>query len=313
MNETNEQAPYRPRVLVVDDVPANLDVLVEHFQNDNIELAVAVSGLDALRLAQHTPPDLILLDVMMPDMSGYDVCRQLKDDPLTRDVPVIFLTAMSDAVDEEKGLALGAVDYITKPFVLPVLKARVRNHLELKRKTDLLAELVHLDGLTGIANRRRFDSQLEHEWNRCARFHHPLSVLMIDVDHFKLYNDCYGHGRGDDSLRAVASALQQTLRRSNDLLARYGGEEFAVLLAEVNQTEAARLAEQLRQRVESLALPHAASPVIPQVTISVGVACVVPQLGYQPRQLVEQADRQLYLAKARGRNQVSVDARVISV
>ncbi len=218
---TNSRVPQT--LLLVDDVPANLDVLLEHLQNEQVRLLAATSGRDALRLALHDPPDLILLDVMMPDMDGYEVLRQLKDHTATREVPVIFVTAMSDSVDETRGLAMGAVDYIAKPFVVPVLKARVKNHLELKRKSDLLAHLAQIDGLTGISNRRHLMTRVGQEWDRCQRHGRPLSLVMIDVDHFKPFNDHYGHGHGDDCLRNVSRALSACCRRSGDMLARYGG------------------------------------------------------------------------------------------
>ena len=179
------------KILLVDDVPANLDVLLEHLQDMQCVLRVATSGEDALRLAFREPPDLVLLDVMMPGMDGYEVLRQLKANHATRNVAVIFITAMSDSLDEARGLAMGAGDYIAKPLVVPVLKARVKNHLELKRKTDMLEELALADGLTGIANRRQFERTLKSEWQRCQRHGHALSLLMIDVDHFKQFNDHY--------------------------------------------------------------------------------------------------------------------------
>jgi len=295
---------YIPTILAVDDVPANLDILVEHFQNDKIHLTVALSGKDALLLANASPPDLILLDIMMPGMDGYEVCRHLKSNPHTKDIPIIFVTAMGDSENEEKGLALGAIDYITKPFVLPVLKARIRNYLELKRKTDLLAELSLLDGLTGVANRRYFDSMLDQEWNRCQRSFKPLSLIMIDVDHFKLYNDYYGHGMGDECLKKITKALRKTLKRPADLLARYGGEEFVVLLPEMNEKEAVNVAEKLCENVAGLLIPHKQSDTKSTVTISLGCASTTPKQDNTAEQLLKQADECLYAAKAQGRDKV---------
>ncbi|TBW54400.1 diguanylate cyclase [Marinobacter halodurans] len=289
-------------VLLVDDVPANLDVLLEHLQSGGIRLLAATSGREALVLAQKNPPDLILLDVMMPGMDGYEVLKRLKDDIATRDIPVIFVTAMSDSVDEAKGLALGAVDYIAKPFVVPVLKARVKNHLELKRKSDLLAKLALLDGLTGIANRRQLELTLELEWARCLRNGCPLSVIMIDVDHFKAYNDHLGHGQGDECLRAVAKALHGATRRAGDLLARYGGEEFVVVLPSSSTEDALQTAEALRRCVLRQRLSHPNSPVSHLVTISLGIASAVPSKTRIASHMMEVADAALYQAKKAGRN-----------
>lgn len=297
---TNSRAPQT--LLLVDDVPANLDVLLEHLQDEQVRLLAATSGKDALRLALQDPPDLILLDVMMPGMDGYEVLRRLKDHTATREVPVIFVTAMSDSVDETKGLAMGAVDYIAKPFVVPVLKARVKNHLELKRKSDLLAHLAQIDGLTGISNRRHLEIRLNQEWDRCQRHGRPLSLVMIDVDHFKPFNDHYGHGNGDDCLRHVAMALSACTRRSSDMLARYGGEEFVALLPDTTADEAVRTADGLRKAVQSLGIAHGYSQSADVVTASLGVATVVPGKSTTVAQLMESADEALYLAKRAGRN-----------
>lgn len=293
-------------LLLVDDVPANLDVLLEHLQDDRVRLLAATSGKDALRLALQDPPDLILLDVMMPGMDGYEVLRRLKDHTATREVPVIFVTAMSDSVDEARGLAMGAVDYIAKPFVVPVLKARVKNHLELKRKSDLLAHLAQIDGLTGISNRRHLEIRLSQEWDRCQRHGRPLSLVMIDVDHFKPFNDHYGHGNGDDCLRQVSRALSAGSRRSGDMLARYGGEEFVALLPDTTSEQAARAAEALRKAVQSLGIAHGYSLSASVVTASFGVATLVPSQQSTVDQLMEAADKALYLAKRAGRNCVRV-------
>lgn len=295
---------YLPSVLVVDDIPANLDVVVEHFRGEPLRLAVALSGEEALELVAADPPDLILVDIMMPGMDGYELCRRLKSDERSSDIPIIFLTAKGDVADEERGLALGAVDYITKPFSWPILKARVRNHLELKRKTDLLAKLAYLDGLTGVPNRRVFDEQLSLEWRRARRTGRQLALLMIDVDYFKAYNDRYGHGLGDDCLRAVAGTLNKLLHRPADLFARYGGEEFVALLPETNCEQARLIAEQFREGVADLSIPHEGSEAADHVTISIGCAARVPQRQESEQVLLKEADDHLYQAKREGRNRV---------
>lgn len=293
----------RHKILVVDDTPANIRILGEELKS-SYELIVATNGESALKRAlSDNAPDLILLDIMMPDMNGYEVCRRLKADDRTRNIPVIFITAMSAEEDETKGLELGAVDYICKPFSLPIVRARVRTHLELKRKTDILENLSFLDGLTGIPNRRRFDMVLEMEWQRAMRNAQPLALVIIDVDHFKAFNDTYGHGAGDTCLKQVAEALNACQRRSSDFMARYGGEEFAAVLPCAGTGDAAAMAEIIRKEVESLGIEHSGSPTCDRVTVSLGVASIIPPLHSSPSILLEAADRGLYAAKAAGRNQ----------
>jgi diguanylate cyclase (GGDEF)-like protein len=265
----------------------------------------AETGEEGLALALQWCPDLILLDVMMPDLDGFHVCRRLKEDSRTREIPVLFLTALGGEAEEMRALEAGGIDFILKPVSPPVLAARVRNQLELKHQQDRLRNLSLLDGLTGIANRRRFDQYLEMEWQRCSRNGQPLSLVMGDVDHFKAYNDGYGHGRGDECLRSVAKVFDRALRRPADLAARYGGEEFICLLPETDQDGARIVAEQIMAQMAELALPHAYSPISRQVSVSVGLATARrPSQGRPCHTLVEEADRWMYEAKARGRNRV---------
>ena len=291
------------KILIVDDIPSNIQVLNETLRGE-YRIFFATSGRDALKLAAEVQPDLILLDVMMPEMDGREVCRWLKAEPLLRDIPVVFVTAMAQEDDEATGLELGAVDYITKPFNPALVRLRVRNHLELKRQRDLLARLSSLDGLTGVANRRAFDDTLDREWRRAARAGSELALIMIDIDHFKAYNDRYGHLAGDDCLRRVARTLAATSVRPADFLARFGGEEFACVLPETDAAGARFLAEKMRRAVGELAVPHVASPSAHHVSISLGVATARPSPGDLPKTLLEKADSMLYLAKDLGRNRV---------
>lgn len=292
-------------ILIVDDISSNIQVLANALQAD-YRIKVATSGQRALEICRsESPPDLILLDIMMPDMDGYEVCRELKSDAETSSIPIIFVTALSEVSDEEKGLNLGAVDYITKPFHLPIVKVRVRNHLNLKLKTDLLEEMSHIDGLTHIANRRNFDEVLDKEARRVARIAQPISLIMLDIDFFKLFNDNYGHGLGDECLMQVAKAMREVIKRPNDLLARYGGEEFAVILPETPLEGALKVAEELRLAVEALAFPHAYSEVSDSVTISLGVASNLFDQQISIDKVLKQADQALYRAKELGRNQVA--------
>lgn len=295
--------PVRPQLLLVDDVRANLLLLAKALGQD-YECRLATDGAAALDQALANPPDLILLDVLMPGMNGYEVCRRLKEEPRTMNIPVIFLTTLSDEEDEKAGLEAGAIDYVAKPFRLPIVKARVRNHLELKRRGDLLENLAGLDGLTGIANRRRFDETLAVEWHRAQRAKFSVAIILLDIDFFKPYNDHYGHPQGDDCLRRVAGGLTTTLRRASDFLARYGGEEFVAILANCEMTEALAVAEQMRERIAELAIPHGYSRVASYVTISLGVAARVPELTDVAADLIAAADAALYQAKRAGRNRV---------
>ncbi|WP_158269745.1 response regulator [Desulfonatronum sp. SC1] len=297
----------KSRILIVDDERPNVQVLNAILQDD-YEISVALNGEQALKRAfGEKKPDLVLLDIQMPDLDGFEVCRRLQEHPETRDIPVIFITAKSNEKDEEKGLAAGAVDYITKPFGPAVVLARIRVHLELKRKRDILRNLSNKDGLTCIANRRRFEEFLEFEWQRAVRSGEPLSLVMADIDHFKLYNDHYGHAAGDECLREVARSLSGIVSRQTDLVARYGGEEFICLLTGTNQDGAREVARKMREAVEALGIPHAFSPVAPTITLSLGVASMVPQRdGKTAHDLFLAADKALYQAKSTGRNKVAV-------
>lgn len=296
------QSLERMSLLIVDDIPWNIQVLAEGLRS-LCRIRVATSGAKALEVAgSDDPPDLILLDVTMPEMDGFEVCRRLKERGETADIPVIFITARSEVEDEARGLDLGAVDYITKPFHLPLVLARVRTHLRLKMKTDHLEQLSAMDGLTGIGNRRSFDRALAQEWRRGARLGVPLAAIMMDVDQFKAYNDHFGHGAGDECLMRVAHALAAEIRRPTDGVFRYGGEEFVALLGDTGEEGAVHMGERFRQAVELLSIPHPASSVAPGVTISVGWAVAVPGEAGAAEDLVAAADRGLYLAKREGRN-----------
>jgi len=311
-------AHTKPSILVVDDTPDNIDVLKEALKKDYI-VRPALDGATALKIALSVPkPDLILLDIMMPGMDGYEVIRRLQADGHTREIPVIFVTAASGIASELKGFELGAVDYITKPFNPVIVRARVSTHLELheirkklekqnqelKAQTDLLERIVHLDSLTGISNRRHFDKMLEVEWNLALRNNAPLSIIVADIDYFKGFNDHYGHIEGDQCLCSVAQRLSSLLQRPTDMVARYGGEEFVAILPGTDMKGVSLLAENWRAGVEGLRLPHAVSSVADHVTISVGHATLVPTRDLVPYYLVGVADEMMYQAKESGRNMV---------
>lgn len=295
-------APGRkPRLLLVDDQPINIQVMHRVFAQD-CQMFMAASGSQALQLCREQIPDLVLLDVEMPDMGGLEVCRQLKADEATRDIPVIFVTAHANATEETVGLEAGAVDFISKPINPSVLRARVRTHLLLKFQSDALRNLAFFDGLTAVYNRRYFDQQLQLEWTRSVRRQSQLSLIILDVDHFKRYNDHYGHQAGDSCLREIANILKNSLKRGTDIVARYGGEEFVCLLPDTECDDAFRIASEIERRVRDHGLPHAASDVAAVVTVSLGVASGIGQSGGDAQQLLALADRELYRAKAEGRS-----------
>jgi len=287
---------------VVDDTPANLS-LMSGLLKDTYKVKVANRGERALEIAaSDTPPDLILLDILMPDMDGYEVCRRLKAQAATKDIPIIFITAMADVENESMGFALGAVDYISKPFNKTVVKARIRVHMQLKRQSRLLENLVFMDALTEIPNRRALDQTFAQEWARSLRTGLPLSYVLMDIDLFKQFNDHYGHGCGDECLVRVAKALHGCVQRPSDCVGRYGGEEFTAILANTDMDEALRVAQYFHASVAALQIPHARSTVDPHVTISIGVATTLPVAGQSLQTLSDTADRMLYAAKSAGKN-----------
>ncbi|MBP7502840.1 MAG: diguanylate cyclase [Aquabacterium sp.] len=293
----------KPRLLVVDDQPTNIQVLYRVFADD-CQVFMATSGEQALHTAREEAPDVILLDVMMPDMDGYEVCRQLKQDSATRDIPILFVTAHHEAQEEARGLACGAVDFITKPIHPAVVRARVHTHLTLQRQTEVLKRLVFIDALTHAFNRRYFDERLAEAWGRAQRTGRPLGLILIDVDYFKQFNDVNGHQRGDDALRQVAQALKGTILRPGDVVCRYGGEEFACLLPDTDLDGALQVAQRMKLAVRDLAIGHPASAVAEVLTISAGVAVRTPTSRGDAAALLALADAQLYRAKAEGRARV---------
>jgi diguanylate cyclase (GGDEF)-like protein len=293
----------KPNLLIADDTSTNIELL-DAVLGADYEILFATSGAQALELAISQTPDLILLDIMMPEMDGFETCSRLKADQRTAEIPVIFVTALSREAEEARGLEVGAVDFIFKPFSPAVIRARVRNHLELKRQRDILRSLSFRDGLTGLANRRQLDQFLDQEWRRSQRGQTPISLILMDIDYFKSFNDALGHLAGDDCLRRIAQTLETSIHRAGDLIARYGGEEFVCVLPETGQSGAFAVAEKVQQLLAQLALPHPASSVAPAVTLSLGVATRIAGNGEKAEELLHDADQALYRAKAEGRNRI---------
>ena len=291
-------------ILIVDDSPENIKVLALALKPE-YRVRFSTNGSDVLKIAaSDQPPDLILLDIIMPGLDGFEVCGLLKKEKKTRNIPVIFITSLGEEEDETKGLQVGAVDYITKPFSMPIVKARVKTHLELKHHRDILENLSSLDGLTGIPNRRRFDEYLDLEWRAGGREGKLLSLIMIDIDYFGPFNDHYGHLEGDGCLKLVAKTLAESVNRPKDFVARYGGEEFAAILPGVDLKGALYVAEMMRQQVEALAITHNYSKAKDCVTISLGASTINPLEKISPDILIGGSDKALYQAKNSGRNRV---------
>jgi diguanylate cyclase (GGDEF)-like protein len=311
-------------ILVVDDDPVNRQVLVNQLALHDYRVFEAVDGEDALRHAERERPDLVLLDVMMPRMSGYDVCRMFREKLSPAQMPVIYLTARSQVVDVVTGFESGANDFLTKPVSRNELLVRVRTHLELldatrnlerkvaERTEELrltneeLQRMASLDGLTRVPNRRSLDAALERLWADHARRHDTLGFILFDIDDFKLYNDLYGHQRGDEALVSVAHAAAETVRRPNDLVARYGGEEFAVVLPGTTPDGAEAVARAILDAIRALGIEHASARAAGHVTVSLGVTTLVPDASASPQMLIERADQALYAAKHAGRNRYVV-------
>ncbi len=317
-------------ILIVDDSPSNLEVLFDFLTEAGFRVLVAQTGESAIEKVTFARPDVILLDIIMPGIDGFETCRRLKADESTHDIPVIFMTALSQTAVVVRGFQLGAVDYIIKPSQQEIILARVTTHLTiqklkhslqaqnaqlqqeieqrhraeaaLQKANEELKRLATLDSLTQVANRRRFDECLTLAWRISVREQLPLSLLLCDIDFFKLYNDSKGHQAGDDCLQQVAQAMKRTVKRPADLVARYGGEEFAVILPNTNGEGACRVAEEIRLSVRSLSVVHPQSPISEYVTLSVGVSSTIPSHKNSPEELIAAADRALYRAKDSGRD-----------
>jgi diguanylate cyclase (GGDEF)-like protein len=289
----------RPTVLIVDDERINRTILADLLQDD-CRILLAKDGPSALERVRTQRVSLVLLDASMPGMDGYEVLRRMKADPATANISVIFVTGQTEEEDEERGLRLGAADYVAKPIRPLLVRARVLNHLKLATQREELERQSLQDGLTGIANRRHFDEELVKACRDAGRTREVLGVALIDVDHFKQFNDHYGHTAGDEALRIVAQELARTIRPPYDLAARYGGEEFALLLPGI--TSLPGILESVRTNIERLRIPHEASRTIPFLTVSCGGTTTVDGEPRTPEHLLSKADAALYRAKDGGRN-----------
>lgn len=301
LNESAEIDLRQSKILIVDDQPINIQTLYSILTDDYVVLA-ATSGEDALLVCKENPPDLILLDVVMPEMTGLELCQRLKAESNTRDIPVIFVTSFNQQDEEDECWRSGGIDFITKPVNPMTVKNRVKAHLTLKIQKDMLLKLVYVDGLTGVFNRRYFDTHLEKLSNESIRSQRDSALIMVDIDFFKLFNDNYGHIAGDETLRQVAKIIKNALTRPSDFVSRYGGEEFVVVLPDTNKQGAERVAERIRKAVFEQSMEHMLSPHA-VITVSLGVATYF-QSQKNKRSLIKEADMHLYEAKSAGRNTV---------
>ena len=293
--------PKKSQILIVDDDISIIHLLSEILRG-TAQITFATKGEQALKMAQANQPDLILLDISMAEMDGFEVCRQLKLDPDTKDLPIIFMTAHDDTESEIKCFEAGAVDFVLKPFNPRVVQARVNVHLRLKQHVEMLGTLANRDGLTGLFNRRYFDEIYESEYRRHQRHQLPLGVVMIDIDCFKKYNDFYGHVDGDEALRRVAQALAGVCKRPGEMVARFGGEEFVALIPHMDPQHLTKLGDSFCAAVRELQIPHLQSDAGSHVTVSVGIVCAIPSKDSSQNALLEAADKTLYSAKHHGRN-----------
>ena len=289
-------------VLIVDDQEASIAVL-NHILSQEYKVYTADNGEKGIEAAENYMPDVILLDILMNGMDGYAVITELKKSEKTKNIPVIFITSLSGDINEEKGLALGAADYISKPFSGAIVKLRVRNQIKIIEQLRTIERLSMLDQLTDLPNRRSFENRLNAEWGRALRENLPISILVIDVDRFKIYNDTYGHQQGDIALQAFAKIFTQALKRPSDFAARWGGEEFIVLLPNTDLNGALEIAEQIRKITEETEIPVLGGPSA-SITVSIGVSVRSQGCAGTLDEFISGADSALYDAKKNGRNRV---------
>lgn len=296
-------------VLIVDDEPFTRLILRNFLEREGYQIVEAQNGREGLTLFNQLHPDIVLLDAIMPDMDGFECCTQLQTLDSHKHTPVLMITGLEDQESVDRAFAVGAMDYVTKPIHWPVLRQRVKRLIQqsqLQQQLEAvnleLQRLATIDGLTQVANRRRFEEYSNQEWQRMKREQRPLSMIICDVDFFKLYNDTYGHRVGDRCLQEIAQVIKNIVKCPGNLVARYGGEEFAVILPNIDTQAATHVADKICHAVRTLAIPHQNSQVSPHVTISAGFTTEIPQLDSDLEQMIAAADRALYQAKTAGRD-----------
>lgn len=291
------------KLLIIDDNRLETCILTDILSED-YNIITAPTGKEGLKKAFEEMPVIILLDIVMPGMDGFEILKQLKDSELTKDIPVIFLTALTDEKTEEKGFLNGAIDYIRKPYNPNIVKARVWRHAQLYLYMKAIESKMQLDGLTGLYNRSAFETKLQSWWYKAITESVPISFCIVDIDYFKMVNDTYGHGEGDNVLRKTSRLMEANFNNENQFVARYGGEEFVIVLYNVGEEEGKKLAEKLRIDIHDLGIPNRNSKAEPVLTISIGGRTEIPSQYSTIEDMVEKADIMLYKAKENGRNQV---------
>ena len=298
-----------PIVLVVDDDRITRQLLRRAMEQQGYQVVEACNGEECLQAYQNYQPHIILMDAMMPVMDGFTCCTYLQKLPGGDRTPILMITSLDDKESIARAFAVGATEYVTKPIHWYVLLQRVRRLInqfllveQLEAANLELQRLVNSDGLTQVANRRRFDEYFDEEWRRHSRALLPLSLILCDIDFFKIYNDTYGHQAGDECLKLVANTISCNVKRAGELVARYGGEEFAVILPNTLGENAFEVAQKIREKLKELQIPHAGSLVSEYVTMSLGVASTYPQRNQAKALLLASADKALYQAKTAGRD-----------
>jgi diguanylate cyclase (GGDEF)-like protein len=295
----------KEKILIVDNNGANIKSLKTSLAN-RYQIFEAANCQQSLKIIESSPEvDLILLDTQSPRKNGFNLCDKITHDYLAKDIPFIFISPDESIAAEKEGLSMGAVDFITRPFNSSILNLRIKNQLKLKQQRDLLKHLSRTDGLTGLWNRSKFEEFMENEWFRAVREHSSLSLIMLDIDYFKNFNDSYGHTSGDECIKKVAQIINKSLVRSQDLAARYGGEEFICVLPNTRHSGAMYLAETIRKNILKLKVPHKQSKTNSFVTASLGVSTIIPSSFSSAHMLIQATDKMLYKAKKEGRNRVA--------
>ena len=298
----DKPAEKKDKILVIDDSAVQGEYLRSILCQD-FDIFLCQTGQSGLQAARDGDFSLILLDIIMPDMDGYTILHELKESEVTKYIPVILITSLSDVQHEEKGLLSGAVDYITKPFSPVIIRARAKTHIQLYRYQMKFKAEASIDALTGVPNRRRYEEEAILKWRSAIRFQVPFTICMFDIDNFKVYNDTFGHPAGDEVLRTVARVIASHLHRGTDFFARYGGEEFVALCVGDNAEPTFEYMKKVRQAVEDLRIPH--NPDVREfVTVSIGGVTYTPQGGDSYETFLKIADTMLYDAKRFGRNRV---------
>ncbi|MFT6899034.1 MAG: diguanylate cyclase (GGDEF)-like protein [Paraglaciecola sp.] len=308
---SENQAPSHPlkqTLLLADQDPLLQKVFKDHYSL-SYRLLITSSGKEAYELAINDQIDMAVLNIQTTDISGFDTCTHLKQHPVSADIPVILIGATPSPAQITFGLNLGAIDFISTPVDISILTAKIKNHMQLAAKLSALALISCTDGLTGVPNRMQLDTSLNRAWYAAIRGHHHLSLLMIDIDYFKRFNDTFGHVAGDECLKRVAQTIQNALHRDSDSMGRYGGEEFAVVLPFTDLQGAKLIGQHILEEIERLDIDNPKAKTTKKVTVSIGVATLDPaqEIDYthaQPEDLIKRADKTLYRAKKQGRNTI---------